>query len=128
MVINSLASTWFLDKVVAFTQISFFSLLNSDRFLPDKAIDFIDEDGSLVRLRHAQVHSCMFLTLRCSFFFFFCKLATVQRLHRRVIGLNKIVIAIILAILRPCVGLENPNRQIQCYEFLKSILCTLSFV
>jgi ATP-dependent Clp protease ATP-binding subunit ClpC len=27
----------------------------SDRFLPDKAIDLIDEAGSRVRLRHAQV-------------------------------------------------------------------------
>ncbi|KAG5568625.1 hypothetical protein H5410_064355 [Solanum commersonii] len=27
----------------------------SDRFLPDKAIDLIDEDGSRVRLRHAQL-------------------------------------------------------------------------
>lgn len=30
----------------------------SDRFLPDKAIDLIDEAGSRVRLRHAQVCSC----------------------------------------------------------------------
>lgn len=29
----------------------------SDRFLPDKAIDLIDEAGSRVRLRHAQVLS-----------------------------------------------------------------------
>ena len=27
----------------------------SDRFLPDKAIDLVDEAGSRVRLRHAQV-------------------------------------------------------------------------
>ena len=27
----------------------------SDRFLPDKAIDLVDEAGSLVRLRHAKV-------------------------------------------------------------------------
>lgn len=27
----------------------------SDRFLPDKAIDLIDEAGSKVRLKHAQV-------------------------------------------------------------------------
>lgn len=27
----------------------------SDRFLPDKAIDLIDEAGSRVRLRHARV-------------------------------------------------------------------------
>lgn len=33
----------------------------SDRFLPDKAIDLVDEAGSRVRLRHAQVcshHPC----------------------------------------------------------------------
>jgi len=29
--------------------------MSSDRFLPDKAIDLIDEAGSRVRLRHAQV-------------------------------------------------------------------------
>ena len=29
----------------------------SDRFLPDKAIDLIDEAGSRVRLQHAQVNS-----------------------------------------------------------------------
>lgn len=36
----------------------------SDRFLPDKAIDLIDEAGSRVRLRHAQVlfTPAMFLT------------------------------------------------------------------
>lgn len=33
----------------------FFCQLFSDRFLPDKAIDLIDEAGSRVRLRHAQV-------------------------------------------------------------------------
>ncbi len=31
----------------------------SDRFLPDKAIDLIDEAGSRVRLRHAQVRIAM---------------------------------------------------------------------
>jgi ATP-dependent Clp protease ATP-binding subunit ClpC len=31
------------------------SFVCSDRFLPDKAIDLIDEAGSLVRLRHAKV-------------------------------------------------------------------------
>lgn len=41
-----------------------FLFIYSDRFLPDKAIDLIDEAGSRVRLRHAQVciylyfHSC----------------------------------------------------------------------
>lgn len=34
---------------------SFCYHLCSDRFLPDKAIDLIDEAGSRVRLRHAQV-------------------------------------------------------------------------
>ena len=46
----------FLDKFAAFTQPCFFSWMNSDRFLPDKAIDLIDEAGSRVRLRHAQVY------------------------------------------------------------------------
>ena len=32
----------------------------SDRFLPDKAIDLIDEAGSRVRLRHAQVMIFLF--------------------------------------------------------------------
>lgn len=34
-----------------------FVVLYSDRFLPDKAIDLIDEAGSRVRLRHAQVRN-----------------------------------------------------------------------
>lgn len=32
-----------------------YNTLFSDRFLPDKAIDLVDEAGSRVRLRHAQV-------------------------------------------------------------------------
>jgi hypothetical protein len=36
-----------------------FWFIDSDRFLPDKAIDLIDEAGSRVRLRHAQV--CIYL-------------------------------------------------------------------
>jgi ATP-dependent Clp protease ATP-binding subunit ClpC len=38
-----------------FNDIVLLLLLCSDRFLPDKAIDLIDEAGSRVRLRHAQV-------------------------------------------------------------------------
>lgn len=43
-----------------------FLYICSDRFLPDKAIDLIDEAGSRVRLRHAQV--CIYyihLSLLC---------------------------------------------------------------
>jgi hypothetical protein len=36
----------------------------SDRFLPDKAIDLIDEAGSRVRLRHAQVTNAEFFGLQ----------------------------------------------------------------
>ena len=39
--------------------IMLFWFIDSDRFLPDKAIDLIDEAGSRVRLRHAQV--CIYL-------------------------------------------------------------------
>lgn len=35
--------------------LTYYSLHFSDRFLPDKAIDLVDEAGSRVRLRHAQV-------------------------------------------------------------------------
>jgi ATP-dependent Clp protease ATP-binding subunit ClpC len=35
--------------------LTYYSLYFSDRFLPDKAIDLVDEAGSRVRLRHAQV-------------------------------------------------------------------------
>ncbi|XP_010442575.1 PREDICTED: chaperone protein ClpC1, chloroplastic-like [Camelina sativa] len=41
------------DSLVAAAQLSYQYI--SDRFLPDKAIDLIDEAGSRVRLRHAQV-------------------------------------------------------------------------
>ncbi|GAA0148679.1 chaperone [Lithospermum erythrorhizon] len=41
------------DALVAAAQLSFQYI--SDRFLPDKAIDLIDEAGSRVRLRHAQM-------------------------------------------------------------------------
>jgi len=39
----------------------------SDRFLPDKAIDLIDEAGSRVRLRHAQVFNAEFFRLQTMF-------------------------------------------------------------
>ena len=35
--------------------LTYYSLYFSDRFLPDKAIDLVDEAGSRVHLRHAQV-------------------------------------------------------------------------
>ena len=41
------------EALVAAAQLSYQYI--SDRFLPDKAIDLIDEAGSRVRLRHAQV-------------------------------------------------------------------------
>ncbi|CAF2122102.1 hypothetical protein BRARA_C01504 [Brassica rapa] len=41
------------ESLVAAAQLSYQYI--SDRFLPDKAIDLIDEAGSRVRLRHAQV-------------------------------------------------------------------------
>lgn len=45
-----------LRTVVLFSACDgFFYLHTSDRFLPDKAIDLLDEAGSRVRLRHAQV-------------------------------------------------------------------------
>jgi len=42
----------------------------SDRFLPDKAIDLIDEAGSRVRLQNAQVYSiCLASTISSSFYY-----------------------------------------------------------
>ncbi|EMS54416.1 hypothetical protein TRIUR3_18195 [Triticum urartu] len=41
------------DALVAAAKLSYQYI--SDRFLPDKAIDLIDEAGSRVRLRHAQL-------------------------------------------------------------------------
>jgi hypothetical protein len=35
--------------------LTYYSLYFSDRFLPDKAIDLVDEAGSRVRLHHALV-------------------------------------------------------------------------
>jgi ATP-dependent Clp protease ATP-binding subunit ClpA len=45
------------EALVAAAQLSYQYI--SDRFLPDKAIDLIDEAGSRVRLRHAQVRIAM---------------------------------------------------------------------
>ena len=41
------------EILIAAAQLSYQYI--SDRFLPDKAIDLIDEAGSRVRLRHAQL-------------------------------------------------------------------------
>lgn len=38
---------------------SYVPICCSDRFLPDKAIDLIDEAGSRVRLQHAQVNNLL---------------------------------------------------------------------
>ncbi|XP_038986955.1 ATP-dependent Clp protease ATP-binding subunit ClpA homolog CD4B, chloroplastic isoform X1 [Phoenix dactylifera] len=46
------------EALVAAAQLSYQYI--SDRFLPDKAIDLIDEAGSRVRLRHAQVWLYLF--------------------------------------------------------------------
>ncbi|GJM87693.1 hypothetical protein PR202_ga03671 [Eleusine coracana subsp. coracana] len=42
------------DALIAAAKLSY-QYISSDRFLPDKAIDLIDEAGSRVRLQHAQV-------------------------------------------------------------------------
>jgi len=49
-----------LDKNIFF----YCSHFLSDRFLPDKDIDLIDEAGSRVRLRHAQVTNAKFFRLQ----------------------------------------------------------------
>lgn len=46
---------------------SYFFCAYSDRFLPDKAIDLVDEAGSRVRLRHAQVKKHFGFTLLAFF-------------------------------------------------------------
>lgn len=50
-----------LFKVISWRIIMF--VLCSDRFLPDKAIDLVDEAGSRVRLQHAQVYCLSTLLL-----------------------------------------------------------------
>ena len=57
-----------------FSFLTVISVCFSDRFLPDKAIDLIDEAGSRVRLRHAQVCLYYNLVMSDSYLVFFLKL------------------------------------------------------
>jgi hypothetical protein len=52
------------EALVAAAQLSYQYI--SDRFLPDKAIDLIDEAGSRVRLRHAHLKKLESLTKSCA--------------------------------------------------------------
>jgi ATP-dependent Clp protease ATP-binding subunit ClpC len=101
----------------------------SDRYLPDKAIDLIDEAGSRVRLRHAQQSASIAgveaediaqvvsawtgvpvnrLTESESVQLLHLE----DALHQRVIGQEEAVKAVARAIRRARVGLRNPNRPI----------------
>ncbi|MGK7925467.1 MAG: ATP-dependent Clp protease ATP-binding subunit, partial [Spirulina sp.] len=108
----------------------------SDRYLPDKAIDAIDEAGSRVRLRHsssteeleqpsvgaediAQIVSAWTgvpvnrLTESES-----AQLLHLEEaLHQQVIGQSEAVKAVARAIRRARVGLRNPNRPIASFIF-----------
>ncbi|KAI7727618.1 hypothetical protein M8C21_021189, partial [Ambrosia artemisiifolia] len=130
------------DALVAAAQLSYQYI--SDRFLPDKAIDLIDEAGSRVRLRHAQnkemskaeteageegptvteadiqhiVSSWTGIPVE--------KVSTdesdrllkmEETLHTRIIGQDEAVKAISRAIRRARVGLKNPNRPIASFIF-----------
>ncbi len=101
----------------------------SDRYLPDKAIDLIDEAGSRVRLRHsqqalatpavsaediAQVVSAWtgVPVNRLSESESLQLLKLEETLHQRVIGQREAVTAVARAIRRSRVGLRSPNRPI----------------
>ena len=101
----------------------------SDRYLPDKAIDLIDEAGSRVRLRHNQQSSSTpavsaediaqvvsvwtgVQVNRLSESESVQLLHLESALHQRVIGQEEAVRAVARAIRRARVGLRNPNRPI----------------
>ncbi|MEM8673416.1 MAG: ATP-dependent Clp protease ATP-binding subunit [Cyanobacteria bacterium P01_G01_bin.67] len=101
----------------------------SDRYLPDKAIDLIDEAGSRVRLRHNQQSSSTPAVSaediaqvvsawtgvpvnRISESESVQLLHLEDTLHQRVIGQEEAVKAVARAIRRARVGLRNPNRPI----------------
>ncbi|CAN1318036.1 Chaperone protein ClpC1, chloroplastic [Linum perenne] len=100
----------------------------SDRFLPDKAIDLIDEAGSRVRLRHAQIVTEVDIQHIVSSWTGIPVdkvssdesdrlLKMEETLHKRVIGQDEAVEAISRAIRRARVGLKNPNRPIASFIF-----------
>ncbi|CAN1318038.1 Chaperone protein ClpC, chloroplastic [Linum perenne] len=104
----------------------------SDRFLPDKAIDLIDEAGSRVRLRHAQEEGPIVTEVDIQHIVSSWTgipvdkvssdesdrlLKMEETLHKRVIGQDEAVEAISRAIRRARVGLKNPNRPIASFIF-----------
>ncbi|CAN1318037.1 Chaperone protein ClpC, chloroplastic [Linum perenne] len=106
----------------------------SDRFLPDKAIDLIDEAGSRVRLRHAQAGEEGPIVTEVDIQHIVSSwtgipvdkvssdesdrlLKMEETLHKRVIGQDEAVEAISRAIRRARVGLKNPNRPIASFIF-----------
>ena len=108
----------------------------SDRYLPDKAIDLIDEAGSRVRLRHSSPTSELKQPLveaediaqvveawtgvpvnRLTESESAQLLHLEDALHQRVIGQSEAVKAVARAIRRARVGLRNPNRPIASLIF-----------
>src|SRR5712671_176858 len=104
----------------------------TDRFLPDKAIDLVDEAGARAKLREAG-YSEEFGEINKSI-----RVAVEQmenaasinqdegdkllrmeaELHRRVISQEKAISAISRAIRRSRAGLKNPNRPVGSFVFL----------
>ncbi|KAB2053662.1 hypothetical protein ES319_A12G203000v1, partial [Gossypium barbadense] len=102
-----------------------FQYLN-DRFLPDKAIDLIDEAGSRVRRHHAQLPEEAKDLEKELWQLTKSKNEAVRdqdfekmekTLHKRVVGQDEAVKAISRAIRRARVGLKNPNRPIASFIF-----------
>ncbi len=108
----------------------------SDRYLPDKAIDLIDEAGSRVRLRHSSSASELKQPLveaediaqvvsawtgvpvnRLTESESAQLLHLEDALHQRVIGQSEAVKAVARAIRRARVGLRSPNRPIASLIF-----------
>jgi ATP-dependent Clp protease ATP-binding subunit ClpC len=104
----------------------------SDRFLPDKAIDLIDEAGSRVRFHSKDNQNpCVTENDVAQVLAMWTGIPTQKLtetethrlinlegvLHERVIGQSDAVKAISRSIRRARVGLKNPNRPIGCFMF-----------
>ncbi|KAI3989407.1 hypothetical protein MKX01_032509 [Papaver californicum] len=130
------------ESLVAAAQLS--SQYISDRFLPDKAVDLIDEAGSVVGLRAVGVQEVKGVKSKASDSRPVVTEVDIQHivsswtgipienvsveesnsllrleetLHKRVIGQGKAVKAISGAIRRSRVGLKNPSRPIASFIF-----------
>ena len=107
----------------------------TDRFLPDKAIDLVDEAGARAKLRHASPAGARTVVGKAEIDEVVAKwtgipLASVTQgesekllrmeaaLHERVVSQNQAVSALSRAIRRSRAGLKSPNRPVGSFVFL----------